>query len=182
MSTELPHRESAVSPGPRHAGKCPKFCSPGCKGHAKGCPRRIGGLAFARPKGKRKRTISLPAQMIPALKAQRAAQKAERAAAGDTWEEWDLVWCQPNGHPIDTHDDWDEWKALLAEARIKDVRLHDARHTAGTLLGELHVDMHVIQQILGHAQITTTRRQRTRRTRCSARRPTRSGGCSGPRS
>jgi integrase len=45
-----------------------------------------------------------------------------------------------------------------AEARIKDVRLHDARHTAGTLLGELHVDMHVIQQILGHAQITTTRR------------------------
>ena len=96
--------------------------------------------------------------MIPALKAQRAAQKSERAAAGDTWEEWDLVWCQPNGHPIDTHDDWDEWKALLAEARIKDVRLHDARHTAGTLLGELHVDMHVIQQILGHAQITTTRR------------------------
>ena len=96
--------------------------------------------------------------MIPALKAQRAAQKAEREGAGDTWEEWDLVWCQPNGHPIDTHDDWDEWKALLAEARIKDVRLHDARHTAGTLLGELHVDMHVIQQILGHAQITTTRR------------------------
>jgi hypothetical protein len=36
--------------------------------------------------------------------------------------------------------------------------LHDARHTAGTLLGELHVDTHVIQQILGHAQITTTRR------------------------
>jgi integrase len=49
-------------------------------------------------------------------------------------------------------------EALLAEARIKGVRLHDARHTAGTLPGELHVDMHVIQQILGHAQITTTRR------------------------
>jgi integrase len=37
------------------------------------------------------------------------------------------------------------------------VRLHDARHTAGTLLGELHVDIHVIQRILGHAQVTTTR-------------------------
>lgn len=31
------------------------------------------------------------------------------------------------------------------------------RHTAGTLLGELHVDMHVIQRILGHAQVSTTR-------------------------
>lgn len=26
-----------------------------------------------------------------------------------------------------------------------------------TLLGELHVDIHVIQRILGHAQVTTTR-------------------------
>jgi hypothetical protein len=40
------------------------------------------------------------------------------------------------GRPIDTHDDSEEWKALLAEAGIdKDARLHDARHTAGTLLG-----------------------------------------------
>ena len=45
-----------------------------------------------------------------------------------------------------------------AEAGIKkDARLHDARHTCGTLLGEQHVDMHVIQRILGHAQVSTTR-------------------------
>jgi hypothetical protein len=54
--------------------------------------------------------------------------------------------------------DWEEWKVRLKEARItKNARLHDARHTCGTLLGELHVDMHVIQRILGHAQISTTR-------------------------
>ena len=85
-------------------------------------------------------------------------QDAERAAAGSAWEEWDLVWCQPNGRPADPHVDWEEWKALLKEAGItKDARLHDARHTCGTLLGELHVDMHVIQRILGHDQVSTTR-------------------------
>jgi integrase len=68
-----------------------------------------------------------------------------------------LVWCQPNAYPIDTHVDWEEWKEILGQAGIKDVRLHDARQTAGTLLGELHVDIHVIQRILGHAQVTTTR-------------------------
>lgn len=31
------------------------------------------------------------------------------------------------------------------------------RHSAGTLLGEQHVDIHVIQRILGHAHVTTTR-------------------------
>ena len=40
---------------------------------------------------------------------------------------------------------------------MRGARLHDARHTAGTLLGEQHVDMHVIQRILGHAQVTMTR-------------------------
>jgi hypothetical protein len=55
-------------------------------------------------------------------------------------------------------DDWEEWKALLTEAGItKNARLHDARHTCGTLLGQQHVDMHVIQRILGHAQVSTTR-------------------------
>ena len=80
-----------------------------------------------------------------------ASQDAERRAAGDTWDNRDLVWCGPEGQPIDPHDDWEEWKALLAEAGItKDARLHDARHTAGTLLWEQHVD--VIQRILGHAR------------------------------
>jgi integrase len=65
---------------------------------------------------------------------------------------------QPDGRPIDPDGDWDEWKALLAEAGItKDGRLHDARHTSGTLLGEQHVDLHVIQRILGHAEVSTTR-------------------------
>jgi hypothetical protein len=35
---------------------------------------------------------------------------------------------------------------LAADARPS--WLHDARHTCGTILGELHVDMHVIQRIL----------------------------------
>jgi integrase len=141
----------------QHNGKCPKFCAADCEKHEKACPQRIGGIKFTRPKGKRKRSIPIPAQLIAPLRAHKAAQQAERESAGERWREWDLVWCQPTGQPIDTHDDWDEWKALLGEAAIKDVRLHDARHTAGTLLGELHVDMHVIQRILGHAQVSTTR-------------------------
>jgi hypothetical protein len=39
-------------------------------------------------------------------------------------------------------DDWEEWKALLVEAGItKNARLHDARDTCGTLLGEHQVGL-----------------------------------------
>ena len=120
-----------------HGGTCPKFCAPDCTRHEKACPQRIGGWKFTRPKGKRGRPVPIPAQLIPPLRVRLKDQDDERQAAGDTWRDWDLVWCRPDGRPIDTHDDWEEWKALLAEAGItKNARLHDARHTCGTLLGE----------------------------------------------
>jgi integrase len=141
-----------------HGGKCPAFCASDCARHASSCPQRKGGWIFVRPKGKRKRAVPIPPELVAPFRKHFEDQDAERAAAGEAWNDWVLVWCGPDGRPIDPHDDWEEWKALLAEAGIaKDPRLHDARHTAGTLLGEQHVDMHVIQRILGHAQVTTTR-------------------------
>ena len=70
----------------------------------------------------------------------------------------DLVWCQPNGRPIGHHADWDEWKSLLKTAGIRDARVHDARHTAATLLLAQGVDQRVVMQILGHSQISMTSR------------------------
>ncbi|GAA0382836.1 hypothetical protein GCM10009530_37020 [Microbispora corallina] len=49
-------------------------------------------------------------------------------------------------------------KALLRQAGVREARLHDARHTAGTLLVEQGVHIRVVQEILGHARVTTTER------------------------
>ncbi|MEU4410218.1 tyrosine-type recombinase/integrase [Streptosporangium sp. NPDC023963] len=93
------------------------------------------------------------------LKLHKEAQRLEREAAGDRWQEWDLVWCTPDGNPIDAGDDWDDWKQLLQLAEIdKDARVHGARHMAATLLLEQGVDIRVIQAVLGHSQLTTTKR------------------------
>jgi hypothetical protein len=68
--------------------------------------------------------VPIPVQLVPPLRAHLAVQDAEREAVGATWQDWGLIWCRPDGRPIDTHDDWEEWKALLAEAGItKDARL-----------------------------------------------------------
>jgi site-specific recombinase XerD len=78
--------------------------------------------------------------------------------AGPGWHEGDFVWCQPNGRPIGNHADWDEWHTLLKTAGIRRVRVHDARHTAATLLLAQGVDQRVVMEILGHSQISMTSR------------------------
>lgn len=69
------------------------------------------------------------------------------------------MFTRPDGRPIDPRDDWEESKELLTEAGIGDRRLYDgSRHTAGTILNELGVDMPTIMEILRHTQISQTRR------------------------
>lgn len=80
-------------------------------------------------------------------------------AAGELWQEHQAVFTRADGRPIDPRDDWGEFKELLAEAGIADRRLYDgSRHTAGTILNELGVDMPTIMEILRHTQISQTRR------------------------
>jgi site-specific recombinase XerD len=92
------------------------------------------------------------------LKAHRTRQKAARLKAGSLWEENDLVFAQSSGRPIDPRDDWDGWKALLAAAGVRDARVHDRRHTAGTLLIEQGVHVRTVQEIFGHSDIRLVQR------------------------
>ncbi len=47
---------------------------------------------------------------------------------------------------------------LLRSAGVRDARVHDGRHTAGTLLVEYGVHVRTVQEILGHSDIRLTQR------------------------
>ncbi|MEU5329058.1 tyrosine-type recombinase/integrase [Streptomyces parvus] len=148
----------------RHKGYkrgCPKPCPPGCTRHASTCPdRKGGGLAFTRPKTKKSRNaVPIPTPFVPYLRDHKEQQDALREATSEEWQDFDAVFTRPDGRPIDPRDDWEEFKELLEEAGISDRRLYDgSRHTAGTILNELGVDMPTIMEILRHTQISQTRR------------------------
>jgi integrase len=121
------------------------------------CPTRTGGLLFVEPKSEKgKRTIGIPSQLVVALRAHRQSQREERMAAGSLWQDDGLVFATPTGGKIDPRRDWAEWKDILRTAGVHDARLHDARHTAATLLLEQGVDARVVMEILGHSQISLT--------------------------
>ena len=51
-----------------------------------------------------------------------------------------------------------EWKALLADAGVRDARLHDARHTAATVLLLLEVPERAVMEFMGWSNTTMTKR------------------------
>ena len=137
----------------RHGCASPVDCTT-----ARRCPQRKGGgVVLVEPKSRAgKRTITLPAPMVTGLRKQRAEQAADRLIAGSLWEDHGLVFAQPTGRPIDASADRREWKALLISAQVREARLHDARHTAATLLLQQGVPARVAMEILGHSQISLT--------------------------
>lgn len=148
----------------RHRGKrgCPPPCPRDCEDHASTCPlRQDGGLVITRPKGWRRRpnprVVALPPGVAQLLREHQQSQRAEMREAGTWWKANDLVFCRPDGQPIDPRLDWAEWKAVLREAGVSDARVHVMRHSAATALLELGVDISIIQEVLGHADVRTTR-------------------------
>lgn len=118
------------------------------------CPHRhSGGLRFEDTKGGAgRRQLALPPQMLPQLADHRRTQTAERLRAGSTWQNHDLVFTGPDGSPIDPRADHQAWKTLLVDAGVRTARLHDARHTAATLLLAQGVDGRVVMSLMGWSQ------------------------------
>jgi hypothetical protein len=93
--------------------------------------RRVPGA-----EGQEEGDLAVPARATAAPGRPSGGPRAGADAADDKWNDHDLVFATPTDNPIDRSDDWREWKAVLRAAGVRNGRLHDARHTAGTLLIE----------------------------------------------
>jgi integrase len=135
----------------RHKLACPTPCPTDCTGHARWCPQRQGGgLVLDDVKSKAgRRTIALPAPLLDLLRAHHEIQTQERITAGSMWDDHEFVFTQPNGRPIDPKADQQAWKDLLEEAGVREARLHDARHTAATMLLVLNIGTRAVMDMMG---------------------------------
>jgi integrase len=134
----------------------PKYkhgCNGGSCGHKFGghCPQRV---ALRKETGDTKskagkRTIALPDELVDLLKLHHEAQHRERQAAGDLWQNKGYVFASETGEPLNPRTDYTRWKDLLATAGVRDGRLHDARHTAATVLLMLKVPERVVMALMG---------------------------------
>lgn len=104
-----------------------------------------------------RRTIPLPDIAVFALKRHKTEQGKERLRAGDVWQDWGLVFTTEIGTPLDPSNVRNRsfWP-LLEKAGLSRVRFHDLRHTCATLLLAQGVHPKLVQELLGHNQISVT--------------------------
>lgn len=105
-----------------------------------------------------RRAIGLPDEVAQLLRRHREAQAAERAQARQLWVDKDYVFTGPTGEPLNPNTDYHHWKDLLQEAAVRDARLHDARHTAATVLLLLGVDERVVMAVMGWSSAVMRKR------------------------
>jgi len=104
------------------------------------------------------RTLPLTPALTAALRRALANQKAERLALGPDYGAGEHVVCDEAGRPYHPDTISDYWRALCIEAGVPSIRLHDARHTCGSVMHMQGVPIAVISQWLGHADPAFTMR------------------------
>ncbi|WP_330467610.1 site-specific integrase [Streptomyces longwoodensis] len=142
---------------PQYAHGCVDPCGRKAAGY---CPqRRRTNPELSTTKSRAgRRAVGLPEQLVDLLGAHLKAQEAEREAAGKRWEENGLVFPDEHGRSPSHRRDWAEWKSLLTEAKVRDGRLHDARHTAATVLLILGVPERAVMGLMGWSTTAMTAR------------------------
>lgn len=138
----------------RRSRRRPRYahgCGDPCGRKAGYCPQRTRTNPETADTKSRagRRVVGLPAQLADLLTAHQGKQEAERLQAGGKWADEGWLFATPDGRGTSTRTDYDDWKELLAAAGVRDGRLHDARHTAATVLLILGVSERAVMGLMG---------------------------------
>jgi integrase len=121
--------------------------------------RRKGepGMAWDTPKtAKGCRQVALDPATVTALRQHRARQLAERLAAGEAYDDGDLVVCLADGTPVHPKTLSYTFEREIRRAGLPPIRLHDLRHTHATPALRAGVHPRVVPERLGHANVGNT--------------------------
>ena len=115
------------------------------------CPQKINVRRETKSVKSRagQRPIGVPDELMALLRQHKEEQGRERTLARDLWTEKGYVFTSPVGEPLNPNTDFHRWKDLLKAAGVRDSRLHDACHTAATVLLILGISDAVVDSIMG---------------------------------
>lgn len=94
---------------------------------------------------------------LEALRGHRELQVTEKQRLNGLWQEHGLIFTTQIGTPLNRHNlVTRSFKPLLGRAHLPNIRFHDLRHTCATLMLSGGIHPKVVQELLGHANVTIT--------------------------
>lgn len=118
-----------------------------------------GGLVFSEPKNNARRSIQLPDRAAQALQKHYVRNGRDMAGMLSSLSPLDdrLLFQTSNGTPIDVQNIINrDFKPMLRNADLPEIRAHDLRHTCATLLLGENENPKYVQRLLGHSSIRQT--------------------------
>lgn len=102
------------------------------------------------------RTVAIDPGTIEVLRARKAEQAEHRLRMGAGWPKHDLVFTRADGAGYWPQSVTAEFKIRAAELGLPGIGVHGLRHTAATWMIANGVNPRVVQQRLGHANVSVT--------------------------
>ena len=106
--------------------------------------------------GAGRRPVALDTDLVRILSAQKIAQDDEKALVGVGYDDHGLVFANPDGTPLYPEGVSRMFGEKAEKAGLPKIRLHDCRHTWATLALQAGVHPKVVQERLGHANVSIT--------------------------
>ncbi len=104
------------------------------------------------------RTLVLTQETLQSLIEHKQIIDSWSMRSDGNWQNLDLVFPQSDGGARSTKTDYAEWQKALKLCGIAPKRLHDARHTAATMMYSQGVGIETISRALGHSSSAITSR------------------------
>ncbi len=114
-----------------------------------------GALAPTKTKSGR-RQIKLGKGLLAMLELHRQRQETQKLLAGDRWKENGMIFTTSIGTFIDQTKVSREFKRILKEADLPDIRFHDLRHTSLSFLLDIGTPVNTVQNRAGHSKASIT--------------------------
>lgn len=103
-----------------------------------------------------RRLLRLPDYVVEALKVRLEILKERRKALGAGYNELDLVCFREIGQPFTSNVLCYQFDNVLKEAGLPDIRFHDLRHTAATVMLRSSIPAKIVSTVLGHRSTQIT--------------------------
>ncbi len=104
------------------------------------------------------RKMPLSDTIYEALKRHQMRQSFRRIKAGPKWRETDMIFTTSIGTAIPQANNLKTYKKFLLDNNIRYIRIHDLRHTFGTLALESGIPIDQVSQVMGHSDIGITKK------------------------
>jgi integrase len=103
-----------------------------------------------------RRTLELTPELLDVLRSHRARQGAERLEVGEAWVDEGLIFSTAIGGRLQPSHFSHAFATMAERAGLGHWHLHEARHTAASLMLAMGTKLEIVSRVLGHSSVTVT--------------------------